>query len=80
MHTGTVNQQDAYTNKTYQPCLPQGEHYQDRKRTQHFISNQAPRLCSTQLSRKFQLLRKTKILSNEEVSCLSISDVVHLSS
>ena len=26
--------------------------------------------CSTQLSTKFQLLKKTKILTNEEVSCL----------
>ena len=25
--------------------------------------------CSTQLSTKFQLLKKTKILTNEEVSC-----------
>ena len=33
--------------------------------------------CSTQLSTKFQLLIKT-ITTNEEVSCLSLSDVVFL--
>ena len=38
-----------------------------------FASIQAPRLfffsCSTQLSKKFQLLIKAKILTNKEVSC-----------
>ena len=34
--------------------------------------------CSTQLSRKFQLLIKTKIPINEEVSCFSLSDVVFI--
>ena len=36
--------------------------------------------CSTQLSTKFQLLIKTKIQTNEEVSCLnlSLSDVVFI--
>ena len=32
--------------------------------------------CSTQLSMKFQLLIKTKILTNKEVSCLSLSGIV----
>ena len=34
--------------------------------------------CSTQLSTKFQLLIKTKIPTNKEVSCLSLSDVVFI--
>ena len=32
--------------------------------------------CSAQLSTKFQLLLKAKILTNKEASCLSPSDVV----
>ena len=34
--------------------------------------------CSTQLRPKFQLLIKTKIPTNEYVSCLSLSDVVFI--
>ena len=34
--------------------------------------------CSTQLSKKFQRLIKTKIQTNEEVSALSLSDVVFI--
>ena len=34
--------------------------------------------CSTQLSTKFQLLIKTKIQTNEEVSCFNLSDVVFI--
>ena len=33
---------------------------------------------STQLSAKFQLLIKTKILTNEEISYLSLSDVAFI--
>ena len=34
--------------------------------------------CSTQLSKKFQLLVKTKIPTNEEVSCFKLPDVVFI--
>ena len=34
--------------------------------------------CSTQLSTEFQLLKTTKIPTNEEVLALSISDVVFI--
>ena len=34
--------------------------------------------CSTQLNTKVQLLIKTKIPTNEEVSCRSLSDVVFI--
>ena len=34
--------------------------------------------CSTQLSRKFQLLIKNKICSTEKVDTLSLSDVVFI--
>ena len=34
--------------------------------------------CSTQLSAIFQLLIKTKILTNEDASCLSLSNVVFI--
>ena len=51
----------------------------------HRLTNLGPEViklysCSTQLSTKFQLLIKTKIPTNEEVSCfnLSLSDVVFI--
>ena len=38
----------------------------------------APRFMLNSTDKKFQMLIKTKILTNEEVSCLSLTDVVFI--